>query len=301
MNETPIDNDSSSFNNNTNTNDDVMNLNVACCFCVRDCSAFLPIIFKNLNRLSKHFSGFYVLFIHDNCSDNSPELLEQFKQSSDFTVYVIHNDYNGWFYRTMRIASSRNKGLHYIYDILPNIDFHFMIDADNVNVPSWNIPLIKRSLRRNDWDALSFNRPHYYDAWALAYEPFKHHFCDWGEKNGPTIGYIIQKDISERLDSLGNDELFVCDSAFNGFSIYRTPVFKYIIYDGIYENCKHLLSEQDRSNTLHYLRGYIDNIEIADRYEICEHVFFHMSAARYNGARIRISKEFIMDTPIICD
>jgi hypothetical protein len=295
MNETTIDTDSSSFDNNNN-NDDVMNLKVACCFCVRDCSKYLPTIFKNLTLLSKHFSGFYVVFIHDNCSDNSPELLEQFKQSSDFTVYVIHNDYNGWFYRTVRIASSRNKGLHYIYDILPNIDFHFMIDADNVNVSSWNIPLIKRSLLRNDWDALSFNRHDYYDIWALVYGPFKHHCWGWGQQHSLDVVTIMQKDISERLHSLGNDELFVCDSAFNGFSIYRTPVFKYIVYDGIYENCKHLLSNEDRSNTLHYLRKYIENIEIADSYEICEHVIFHMSAALYNGARIRISKEFITDS-----
>ena len=285
-----------SFDNNA-----VMNLNIACCLCVRDNSHFLPSIFENLTLLSKHFKNFTVIFVHDNCSDNSESLLLEFLQKSSFLVYVIHNTNNNSHSRTARIANSRNVCLDLVYNRIANIDFHFMIDADNVNVPSWNISLIKRSLLRNDWDALSFNRPNsYYDIWALVYGHFKHH-C-WGfdsYENNIKVVRFVEKDIIERLDLIQDDELFVCDSAFNGFSIYRTPVFKDCKYDGLYQNCKGFLSDEDRYNTIQYLSPYINNLSINDSHEeICEHVFFHMSASMNNGARIRISKEFIMDSYI---
>ena len=291
-----------SFNNNNNNNGIfVMNLNVACCLCIRNCAPFLPSIFENLTLLSKHFARFNVIFVFDNCSDNSESLLLEFKKISMFTVYVFHNINNNECYRTCRIANSRNVCLDFVYNIIKDVDFHFMLDSDNVNVPKWNIPLIKRSLLRNDWDALSFNLHQYYDIWALIYGPIKHH-C-WGfnsyEKTVKTIRFM-EKDIAERLDLLDEDELFVCYSAFNGFSIYRTPIFKGCIYDGFYQNIKHFLSDEDRSNTIQYLSPLVGvDLSINDSHpEICEHVFFHMSASMNNGARIRISKEFVVETPI---
>lgn len=284
--------------------DDKMDLNVACCLCVRNNYNYLPFIFDNLNQLSDLFTQFAVIFVYDNCTDNSEILLEQFRKESSFSVYVIHNVNNHSPHRTIRIASSRNMCMQVIND-LKTIDVHFMIDADNVNVPKWNIPLIRSYLNRYDWDALSFNRPgHYYDIWALLYTPYLHHCWGWNTyENDCKMVRLMESEMTTQLNALKDDELFVCKSAFNGFAIYRTPVFHNIRYDGEYYNIKPFLSDEDRLKTIDFildrlpdLRG---NIEINDNnIELCEHLHFHLSAIQKYNARIRISKFCISDIPI---
>ena len=58
-----------------------------------------------------------------------------------------------------------------------------MLDADNVNVKPWNLNNIKKYLKNDNWDSLSFNRDRYYDIWALLYENFKYHCWGYNDYN----------------------------------------------------------------------------------------------------------------------
>ena len=98
-------------------------------------------------------------------------------------------------------------------------------------------------------------------------------------------------DISQKLNTLNEYELFECRSAFNGFAIYRTSVFKDIVYDGTYDAYKTLISEEEQLHTLTHLHQTLNiHLVINEIFDCCEHLFYHVSAIQKNNARIRISK-----------
>jgi hypothetical protein len=261
-----------------------LDLNVACCLCVRNCETYLPRIFLNLNRLGERFKRFSVIFVYDNCVDKSEQLIKAYSNVSPFTVYLISNQ-NTHPLRPVRIGNARNAGLRIINSL--NTDFHFMIDADDINVEKWNIDTILPYLFQDTWDSLSFNREDYYDIWALLYDDYKHH-C-WGFNSySPAVVEHMRKDIRSKLKRF---ELFPCYSAFNGFAIYRTSVFKPFTYSGHYEDVKKIITDEERLITLNKLQKELDpNIFIQENYpQCCEHIYYHMSSK----ARIRISSKSI--------
>jgi hypothetical protein len=271
-------------------------MNVACCLTVRNSAFYLPAIFKNLNLLSGIFENdkFNVIFVYDNCDDETEEYLNDYKTTSTFKVFVV-NIQNKSNYRTVRIANARNTCLDIVYNVIKNIDYHFMIDADDVNVSSWDLNLIKYYLDRDEWDSISFNRPEYYDIWALQYDNFRHHCWGFGSKSA-SIVECVKQDITTKLNSLKKYELFECSSAFNGFAIYRTPKFYNICYNGLYKNMKTLITDAERFKTVLFLNTKfqlnLTNLSINNYHkECCEHLYYHLSAIKNNNVRIRISRE----------
>ena len=233
--------------------------------------------------MSQNFKTFSVIFVYDNCTDNSEDLIRKYSWDATFKTYLITNT-NTSPLRPVRIGNARNAGLNIINELKP--DFHFMIDADDINTDVWNINTICSYLSQDNWDALSFNRKDYYDIWALLYEDYKHH-C-WGfQRFSPDVVEHMKKDISLKLKNLDENELFPCYSAFNGFAIYRTSAFKDCVYSGHYEDVKRLISDEERRITLNKLKKEMTpDIFIQENYpQCCEHIYYHMSSK----ARIRIS------------
>jgi hypothetical protein len=272
----------------------VLDKTVACCLTVRDCAIYLTKIFKNLDKLSKHFKNFYVIFVYDNCKDKTPLLLKlyQKRSKSKFKVYVIHNKNNRNPVRTVRISNSRNMCLDVIYNDIKNVDYHIMIDADDVNVKPWDTRVILSSLKRDDWDSISFNRKVYYDIWALLYEKIQHHCWGFSEKSRK-IMYFMMRDIKNILNKLKDNELFECYSAFNGFAIYRTEKFKNILYDGTDNKYSSIVQDRNKLSSLQYLKNKLNDNKIIIGNKMkgsCEHLYYHLSAIRDNNVRIRITK-----------
>jgi glycosyltransferase involved in cell wall biosynthesis len=137
---------------------------------VRDCGRFLPKVFKNIDRLRTLFTDFTLIVAYDHCADDSEAWLMKYKAKAPFTVYLLKVD-NPSVHRTVRIAKARNACLEKLETL--DIKIHFMIDADDVNVKPWNITLIRYYLAMPGWDVMTFNRPDYYDLWALMYPPFR--------------------------------------------------------------------------------------------------------------------------------
>ena len=271
---------------------------VVCCLCVRNCAPYLHTIFDNLDLLSSLFINFSVIFVYDNCNDNSENLLFHYKKKSKFKVYVVHNYNNNSEYRTFRIASSRNIGLSIIYNEIKSVDFHFMIDADDENIEKWNLEVIQKYLQDDNWDALSFNRKKfYYDVWALSFDDYKHHCWGFGDTfQGIQVCKKMGGEITNKLNNLNDYDLLECWSAFNGFAIYRTEKFRSIKYDGSYESVKKVITNEERELTLNKLRvdlGMPFLFINENLVECCEHIYYHFSAIQKNNARIRISKQFM--------
>jgi hypothetical protein len=261
-----------------------MTTSSACCMTVRDCAPFLPKVFENIDRLRTLFKEFFLIVAYDNCLDGSEHLLKQYQSRSYFPVYLLKSE-NTSPHRTVRIANARNRCLDKLDEL--DVPIHFMIDADDVNIMPWNLTLLRYYVSRQDWDVLSFNRKDYYDIWALMYPPFQHHCWGFRNRSRDVVAYI-KKDITSKLENC--DELFPCQSAFNGFAIYRTHVFKHARYNGEYIHLKQWITDEERKHTLDALSP-IGSIEIDETFvQSCEHLYYHLSAP---NARIYISKYFI--------
>lgn len=271
-------------------------MNVALCFCVRNCDQYLFHIFKNIEefkKMSQH--TIYTIFIYDNCCDQTETLLMQYKKLFPERT-IIKTIRNNNHRRTVRIANARNTALYIIYNEIPDINYHIMIDADDVCCNKWNCELIEKYLDNfdnDDWDCISFNRDDYYDIWALQFDNFKHHCWGWViREQCVAIINIMKNEILTKLNSSSSNSIEVY-SAFNGFCIYKSHRFREFYYDGYYKNVKKLISEEDREKSIQYLKNTY-NINVvcnegeADG-ECCEHIFYHISALKQNR-KIKISK-----------
>lgn len=273
-------------------------MNIALCFCVRNCGKYLPDIFENIELLKTLDFNIFCIFIYDNCSDNSEKLLIEYQKKNEDSV-IIENIENTSNFRTERIAKARNTCLDIVYNKLENISYHIMIDSDNIGSPKWNIDIINKYLNNfdnDDWDCISFNKNVYYDIWALSYDDLKHH-C-WGYLNNKNeiidnVTHCMRKDIVKKLENAKSNSIEVL-SAFNGFGIYKTDRFKGFYYDGLYENFKKIITDDERTKTLEIIKQKFNlDIHINNYHtEICEHLFYHLSAVK-KGRKIKISKFII--------
>ena len=273
-------------------------MNIALCFCVRDCGKYLSDIFKNIESLKTLNFNIFCIFIYDNCSDNSEELLIDYKNKNKDYV-IIEKIINISPLRTVRIAKARNTCLDIVYNKLKNISFHIMIDSDNIGAAKWNIDIINKYLNNFDndnWDCITFNKKPYYDIWALLYDDFKHH-C-WGFRgNSMRVVRAMQENITKKIQDSKSNSIEVL-SAFNGFAIYKTDRFNGFYYDGLYDNFKGLVTDIERNKTLEALKKLnLNGIETLGKglnggQEHCEHLFYHLSAFK-KGRIIKISKFLI--------
>jgi hypothetical protein len=280
-------------------------MNIALCFCVRNCGKHLPRIFQNIESVKK-LDGInvYAVFVYDNCTDNSAALLNDYKQKTTNATVVKSID-NRHPARTVRIAKARNTCLDLVYNELKDIKYHIMIDADNICITPWNTQLLSNYLHNVDndnWDCLSFNRDNYYDIWALLFDDFKHHCWGFG-KDGRIVVNTMRNIIIQKLKTSKTNTIEVL-SAFNGFCIYNTERFKGFVYNGTIEKVYPLFTDKERDQTEVALKKYKSvkcqkNSSVNGTHgcikaeECCEHIYYHVTAHQA-GRKIKISKHKIM-------
>jgi hypothetical protein len=168
-----------------------------------------------------------------------------------------------------------------------------MMDFDDVSINKINIDVLKKNIDNDKrWDALSFNKINYYDLWALSIRPYIFSYIHF--KNPYMVLNNMGIYIHKLLNSLDKNELLPCFSAFNGFSIYKTDIFKDCIYDGKIRLGlipKHYLLETIKENNspICFNKECWLSIENED----CEHRSFHFDAINKKKARIFISPEIL--------
>ena len=195
-----------------------------CCICgtIKDCAPYLEKVLQNIEKIGNIFDEYVLIFACDISSDNTFEILENYKQlNSKLNIIISINTDSVSEFRVYNIAKARNKCLDIIREKFVSYEYFIMIDCDDVSINPVNLEPLKYYLETgiNKWDGLTFNKKKYYDLWALSKFPYSFscmHFKDW-QAWGPFIENIISKTPPKTLIS--------CLSAFNGFAIYKTNKF----------------------------------------------------------------------------
>ena len=267
-----------------------------CCICgpIKNCAPFLDKVFNNIEKIGAIFDDYRILVVYDDSSDNTlHKIIEYSKKNPKLHFYVNSKPVTP--YRTHNIAKARNLCLQYVKKHRERFPFFIMMDFDNVNCKNCNPEIVKKYLKRTDWDGLSFNTsPKYYDIWGLSIYPFCFSYNHF-HKNGQTH-FIIQDYIMGLLNKLKPGELLPCISSFNGFSIYRTDKFLESYYDGRVRT--DLISKKNMQAHMFATGSKLQytKFETLDgRYEDCEHRAFHILATKNSSAKIMISPEVVFN------
>jgi len=266
-----------------------------CCICgtVRNCGPYLKRVLENIEKIGSIFNDYKIVFFYDNSTDNTLDILKNYQKKNPRLIFYVNKTLISPF-RTHRLAYGRNYCLDYVKTNKEMFPYFIMMDLDDVNCKNLNIEPLRRSLKRDDWDGLSFNTsPHYYDVWGLSIKPYYfsyNHFNYNSTHNAGLIGNYVDK----ILKTMPKNKLLPCLSSFNGFSIYRTKKFLNTYYDGrvrtdiMPKEFIQLHSHVARSKLIYRRICNVDG-----RYEDCEHRSFHAQAVFNSGARIRISPEVL--------
>ena len=274
-------------------------MNIALCFCVgKNAQPYLYKIFRNIELLknSNKNNNIYCVFVYDRC-DKNESILKEYQNKNENVI--IKKDKNGVSnYRTVRIADVRNMCLDIVYNELPNIIYHIMIDSDDAVCKEWDIGVINNYLNNfdnDDWDCISFNSNNYYDMWALLFEDFKWHCHGFGTKS-KTIISIMCNELKNKLNNSISNSIEVI-SAFNGFCIYKTDRFKGYYYCGLLSNLELLVTENEKNKIKQIFKEkYNMDVECKGsifNYQVCEHIFYNFSAFN-DGRKIKISKFLLL-------
>jgi hypothetical protein len=266
-----------------------------CCICgpVKNCGPYLDKVFENIEKIGSLFDDYKIVIYYDKSNDNTLQKLKEYQNRNPrMSLYVNKNPVTP--FRTHNIAIARNFCLNFVRNNKETFPYFIMMDFDDVNCKGLNLEPLRNSLKREDWDALSFNTsPKYYDIWGLSIKPYCFSYNHF-EQNQYNNYHVIQDYIMKKLQELPEGELLKCISSFNGFSIYRTEKFMNSYYDGRLrfdimpaKNIKTHAAEA-RSNIMLYDYGHVKG-----RFEDCEHRSFHALAITNTDAKIRISPEVL--------
>ena len=267
----------------------------SCCICgtVKNCEKYLQNVFENIYQIKNLFNDYYIIIYYDNSSDNSLEKLIEYKKY--FKIHILHNKKYKSDFRTHRLAHGRNYCIRKINKHFSNFKYFIMMDFDDVCSNKINISVLKKYIDNDSvWDALSFNKDKYYDLWALSVRPYIFSYIHFN--NPYEVLNNMANYITNQLKLLNKDELLPCYSAFNGFSIYKTHVFKDCVYDGNirldlipFKYLKETIT-QNKSEIVFDNHSWLNSIK-----EDCEHRSFHFEAIKKHNARIFISPEILIN------
>jgi len=265
-----------------------------CCICgpVKNCGPYLNKVFQNIEKIGSLFDDYKILIYYDKSNDNTLQILKEYqKTNSKMSFYVNKNPISN--FRTYNIALARNFCLNFVRNNKEQYPFFIMMDFDDVNCKEVNPEVLKNHLKREDWDALSFNTsPKYYDIWGLSIYPYCFSYNHF--ENNVKNYKIIQNYVTMLLNKLPPGKLLPCISAFNGFSIYKTNKFLNTYYDGRIRKDlippANMKAHMKAANSQIVYKKYVT---VDGRYEDCEHRAFHIQARQKSGARIMISREVL--------
>jgi glycosyltransferase involved in cell wall biosynthesis len=187
------------------------------------------------------FETFKMLIYENDSTDNTVEILEQFKQTHPFFDYISENLQTR--VKTLALAHGRNTLLKYIQ----GFEYMIMVDLDDV-IATFKPSQIKYLFEHTEWDALFANcLGKYYDIWALRIErdkwtqlcPFQviDYDCWEAVQKYRTRQVVSQHQISIPVST----PLIPVNSAFGGFGIYKVDKIngRYNGFDGRIR-CEHV-------------------------------------------------------------
>ncbi len=251
----------------------------------------LKFLLNCISNLTNVFNKIIFIISYDKSSDNTLTLLKEINIPNVEVVILNYVNTVGGLQRTKRYANARNLILDEIRNNYSSIPYFIMLDINEFTMDTKiDIDLINYILDRNDWDAVCFNRSTgFSDIWSLSFEPYVYsvlHFQSWNrvaEKMREDLANLI---LDYRMNK--SSELIPVLSAYNGFMIYRTPLFINSSYESDID--KTLYPDGSIEKEIELVGFNIVNHTINES----EHRPFHLKAIKNNNARIRICPKFLM-------
>lgn len=258
----------------------------------KNCSNFLPNILKNITSLNQIFTELHFLFVENDSTDNTKEILNNFKNETQ-NVEIINLDGLDFIkQKTKRIEIARNSYLENLKSDQKFNDFDFLLilDLDDINI-NFDFCSILESisfLKNNETHAAVFPNQlkYYYDLWALRHKTLcpDDIFLDLAKivyKEKSLNDEIIKNSLIKKIAPLEispSDKIFEVDSAFGGLGIYK---MNYVLNNPIpYIGIK--------------IVKFLDNLNkpIYSQAEICEHISFN-NGIKSLGGRLFINPSLI--------
>lgn len=268
------------------------------CGAVRNCESFLEVAFTDIKKITELFADFHIIMAFDESEDNTLLVLNKYKQDFGDKMDILVNQNPLSIHRTENISNARNAYLNKMRDRVKSgfvADYFIVMDMDNMNLDnnlrgSMDIDVLKRAISKSDqWECISFNKPNYYDIWALSIDSYIYSCWGWLE-NPWLVTDNIRTYIIDKLSKTPADELVECRSAFNGFVVYKTSVFLDCHYDWRIPKQYMTLTDLIENQRLVGMSSR-SPLDVQTDEPDCEHRSFHMMATAKHGARIRITPE----------
>jgi hypothetical protein len=270
------------------------------CGCILNGEDYLKNVFHNIKKIGEIFDHYKIIIAYDESTDKTLDILYELKDELKCEFEIIINNNAISECNTLNISNARNSILEYIRnDNNDSYQYFIMMDLDDVCEKEINVNILKKYLKYNNWDSLSFNKKDYYDIWALSIRPFVTSCWHWNktQMGSSYIEDIIKNYIIKQLNNLDKNDLLECYSAFNGFAIYRKDKFINCNYDNNIFKSHALLDNKyiiENKNELNKLTKK-DNILYMNLLEDCEHRYFHLSAMQKNNAKNMISPLYLFN------
>jgi hypothetical protein len=258
-------------------------MNTIICGCVRNCESYLINVFENIKKIQEIELLIIkqIVLAYDESTDKT--LLFLCKLKKEFNIEILINKEPLTTERTQNICNARNKILEYVSNLDYNVEYLIMMDFDDVCAkPIYKNVLVDVLNESELWDCITFNNERYYDFWALSIGEFQYSCWHWNEP------YKMIKLMYEYLQKVQKDNNYIeCDSAFNGFGIYKYNMFRHCSYKSIVDD----LSIFDVDKLTNVSKKYNMKPIMKPNIYDCEHRYFHLTAKKNNNAKLLIYKK----------
>lgn len=260
-------------------------MDIVICGCVRNCETYIDKVFENILKIKTICNLKKVVLAYDESSDKTLlKLINLKKNHRDIEIDILINRNKLHSQRTQNISNARNQIMRQLKQVNFKIDYYIMMDFDDVCALPIDITVLQNALNDHEkWDCVTFNNKNYYDFWALSIGPFKYSCWHW--TNPHEIIRLMNTHLQKEFES--TSDYVYCDSAFNGFGVYKYDVFKDCVY-----NCVLTHNMIDYDSIIEVVRKYMIQPIIRHVIYDVEHKPLHTNAV---NARKAISKECLFE------
>lgn len=245
--------------------------------CARDCERHLGGVLRNISRLSDRYGAAAFVFIENDSTDRTRDILRSWIESRDGQLIVLDGLSGTTANRTERIARARNAYLDVVLSDYATFDHLVVVDMDDVNVRPIEIEGFERAATHLESDpkiaaAFTNQRGAYYDISALRHPTWcptdcwgeverRPHWLSWG---AAVVWYLHRRQITIPATA----RPIPVQSAFGGMAIYKIAALRGCRYAG----------------------------STAEGATICEHVPLHAGIAA-RGGQLVIAPTLQNDSP----
>ena len=256
----------------------------------RDCASHLPAVFANLERLAAVCDQAAFVFVENDSTDGTRELLRKFGAAHSGVALFDLAGLGQLPVRALRLEFARNAYLEYVRTdaSLAGFDYLCVMDMDDMGAYPLDVARFRAALaflEGTDRCAGVFANQQgpYYDLWALRHRDYCpedawYEVLLWARQHHCSDEEAFAQTFARRIRSFAPGSAAVeVDSAFGGLGIYRL--------DWVRRNANPYLGSRVR---------VLRNGEqlTAFRMQQCEHVHFH-AGLRQLGLRLFILTDLI--------